>query len=153
MNPISHILVPFDFDDASRAALAYAKDLATTMKASIDLLHVVPNPYVSDPVETATRYRRVDPAFFETLLDEARERLDTVLEVDELKRYRAQQAVRLGDPRILIPEYARAEPIDLIAMATHSRSGVAHFFLGSVAERVIRTAPCPVLVVRDGARP
>jgi nucleotide-binding universal stress UspA family protein len=56
--------------------------------------------------------------------------------------------VKVGDPLRQVVAYARDEAMDLIVLGTHGRSGVAHLFLGSVAERVVRTAPCPVLTVR-----
>lgn len=151
MSPVTRILVPVDFDEASTSALAYAKTLADSLHASISLLHVVPSPYISDPAEAAIRSRGVDPSFFEALVDDARQKLDDVMAADDRQRFHVRQAVKLGDPRVIIPEYAVDEPVDLIVMATHGRGGVAHFFLGSVTERVVRTAPCPVLVVRPGA--
>lgn len=148
MSPVKRILVPIDFGGPSSEALDYAKTLAESLNASLDLLHVVPNPYVTDPVETVTAYRRVSPEFFDSLAGDAKERLDAVLSAEDRTRFKARSAVKIGDPKVEIAQYATAEPIDLIVMATHGRTGVAHLFLGSVAERVVRTAPCPVLVVR-----
>jgi nucleotide-binding universal stress UspA family protein len=148
MSPVKRILVPLDFGAPSSEALEYAKTLAASLHAALDLLHVVPNPYVTDPVETVTAYRGVNPEFFDSLAGDAKSRLEAVLSAGDRKRFEVRSAVRIGDPKVEIAEYARAASIDLIVMATHGRTGLAHLFLGSVAERVVRTAPCPVLLVR-----
>jgi nucleotide-binding universal stress UspA family protein len=81
-------------------------------------------------------------------MNDARKRLDDLLGSADRQRLRARPIVKVGDPLRRVVEYARDESIDLIVLGTHGRSGVAHLFLGSVAERVVRTAPCPVLTVR-----
>ena len=75
-------------------------------------------------------------------------RADEALPSSDRQQFNVRTIVKVGDPVFQIVEYARLESIDLIVMGTHGRSGVAHLFLGSVAERVVRTAPCPVLTVR-----
>jgi universal stress protein A len=79
----------------------------------------------------------------------ATERLETLMGQQEAKRYRPEYAVRIGAPADEIVRYADSRDIDLIVMGTHGRSGVAHMVMGSVAEKVVREAPCPVLVVRQ----
>ena len=139
------ILVPLDFSEPSMRALTYAKLLGEALGASLDLLHVVPNPYVADPSGLYT-------ALPQNLLDdferEANTRLEQTLTPKERKTFKVQSAVRTGDPQVEIVEYARLTPVDLIVMGTHGRTGVSHLFLGSVAERVVRSAPCAVLTVR-----
>jgi universal stress protein A len=83
-----------------------------------------------------------------TAKHEARQRLDAALTLTERERFKARSVVGIGDPLSEIVDYARTEHINLIVMGTHGRTGVSHLFLGSVAERVVRTAPCPVLTVR-----
>ncbi len=112
---------------------------------ALDLLHVVPNPYVSDP---SGLYTSLPQNFLDDLEQDARTRLNEVLAPDERKAFAAQSIVTVGDPLFAIVEYARTEHVDLIVMGTHGRTGLSHLFLGSVAERVVRAAPCPVLTVR-----
>jgi len=135
---LKNILVATDFGPASDAALAYGRALAKTFGAKLHLLHVADNdflqPLVNDPyVLKAATFRRIE----ERLTAEDR----TVLS--------AHPALAIADqPAVAITSYAKAETIDLIVMGTHGRTGVSHLLLGSVAERVVRTAPCPVLTVR-----
>ncbi len=124
---------------------AYAKTLAKPFAASLDLLHVVPNPYIADP---SGLYTPLPQTFLDELEQDARTRLNEVLTSDERKAFSVRSIVKVGDPLFEIVEYARLEHVDLIVMGTHGRTGISHLFLGSVAERVVRTAPCPVLTVR-----
>ena len=113
--------------------------MARTLGARLDLLHV--------PGKTGENLEMDFPVDrFETA---ARERLDTLLTPSDLDRLRPEYAVRIGTPAEEIVRYADARDIDLIVMGTHGRSGVAHLLLGSVAEQVVRAAPCPVLFVRQ----
>jgi universal stress protein A len=145
MTDPKRILVPLDFSEQSLRALAYAKTLAKPFAASLDLLHVVPNPYIADP---SGRYTPLPQNFLDELEQDARTRLNEVLTPDERKAFSVRSIVKVGDPLFEIVEYARLEHVDLIVMGTHGRTGISHLFLGSVAERVVRTAPCPVLTVR-----
>jgi nucleotide-binding universal stress UspA family protein len=139
------ILVPLDFSEPSIRALVYAKMLGQALTASFDLLHVVPNPYTADP---AGLYTPLPQNFLDDFEREARTRLEEALTPEERKAFKTRYIVNVGDPLFEIVEYARLTPVDLIVMGTHGRTGMSHLFLGSVAERVVRTAPCPVLTVR-----
>ena len=145
MTTPKRILVPLDFSEQSARALAYAKMLAEACGASLDLLHVVPNPYVSD---ASGLYTSLPQAFLDDFEREARTRLEETLTAVEQGTFTVQYAVQTGDPLVEIVEYARHAPVDLIVMGTHGRTGVSHLLLGSVAERVVRTASCPVVTVR-----
>jgi nucleotide-binding universal stress UspA family protein len=138
MIALKHVLVAVDFGDASEAALTYGRNFARTFGARLHIMHVLENtflrPMANDPhvVETAATRQLVD-----RLTDEDRHAL------------RAVPVIRKSDaPAEEIVRYARDEHIDLIIMGTHGRKAVAHLLMGSVAERVVRTAPCPVLTVR-----
>jgi nucleotide-binding universal stress UspA family protein len=138
MIAIKNVLVAVDFGDASEAALTYARNFARTFGARLHVLHVLENtflrPMANDPhvVETAAARQVHD-----RLTDEDRTGL------------RAVAAVRKSDaPAEEIVRYARDESIDLVVLGTHGRQGVAHLLVGSVAEKVVRAAPCPVLIVR-----
>lgn len=135
----ARILVPTDFSSPSDAALAYARGLAGTFDASLHLLHVVESTFlravVGDPHDQETAALR---QLQERLTDEDR------------RRSRALPVVERSDePADEIVSYARSRDVDLIVMGTHGRAGVAHLMMGSVAEKVVRSAPCPVLTVRE----
>jgi universal stress protein A len=139
------LLVPLDFSEQSMRALAYARMLGEACGASLDLLHVVPNPYVADP---GGLYTPLPQTFLEDFEREARTRLEKALTPEERKTFRVRNTLKTGDPLFEIVEYARLAPVDLIVMGTCGRTGISHLLLGSVAERVVRTASCPVLTVR-----
>lgn len=142
MIDLKQVLVAVDFDEMSSVALNYARSLARTFGARLHVLHVMENPFMrpmaNDPhaIEAGITRRLLD-----TLTDEDR----TVLH--------AVPVLRTSDsPAEEIVKYAQAEQIDLIVLGTHGRPGVAHFLMGSVAEKVVRTAPCPVLTLRHPER-
>jgi nucleotide-binding universal stress UspA family protein len=152
MDPtISRILVPVDFSAHSKSALQYAAALASRLEASLHLLHVV-----EDPVATgAWGSESVLPDLTELrkeLVVDAERRLLAYRGEAERAQVPVVTSVRIGLTSYTIVEYARTLNVDLIVMGTHGRTGVAHLFMGSVAERVVRHAPCPVLTVREGAR-
>jgi len=93
------------------------------------------------------------PGVHEEMERQARERLDQVLTADEKTRFKAETALRMGSAFVEVVRYAREQGIDLIVMGTHGRGAIAHMLLGSVAERVVRKAPCPVLTVRHKSHP
>jgi nucleotide-binding universal stress UspA family protein len=135
---VNNILVPTDFSATSEAALRYATQMALTVGARLYLMHV--------PGKTGEHFEANFPiGRFETA---ARERLASFLTQQELERLRPEYALRVGTPAEEIVRYADACDVDLIIMGTHGRSGLAHMLMGSVAEQVARTAPCPVLLFR-----
>ena len=147
MSRIKNILVPVDFSKASKLALRYACELADTFDATLHILHAAENPY------GAGGYMEVyvpPPDFFEQIEQEARKQLESLLTREEQARYGAVLVYRTGVPATEILDYVRAERnIDLIVMATHGRSGVARLMMGSVADKIVRGAPCPVLTLRQ----
>jgi universal stress protein A len=140
---VKSILVPTDFGEPSDAALHYATDMALTYGARLYLVHVPSK--TGENLETNFPVGQFEAA--------TRERLSTLLSQEEIARLRPEYALRIGTPPEEIVRYADARDIDLIIMGTHGRSGVAHLLLGSVAEQVARTAPCPVLLVRQRKAP
>jgi nucleotide-binding universal stress UspA family protein len=145
----TRILVPTDFGPASDAALACAKELALRFDAAVHLLHVVDDPLAAG-VWTPEVYVGASAETREKLMDDAALRLKDSFTDDERKRFSTAAEVRVGAPSETIVEFALEKGIDLIVMGTHGRRGFAHMFVGSVAERLVRTAPCPVLTVRAG---
>jgi nucleotide-binding universal stress UspA family protein len=142
MIALKKILVPHDFSDTSEAAVRYALALAQNFNAKVHLLHV------SDKArfEMATEF----PLGLDgTLEDAVRERLLKILTLHEHIAFKPILEFRAGAPAAEITRYATEAGVDLIVMGTHGRGFVAHAVLGSVAEKVVRTAPCPVLTVRN----
>jgi nucleotide-binding universal stress UspA family protein len=147
MREVRKILVPTDFSEPSAKALAYGKELARLFKSSLHLLHVLEGPFVdSFPV---AGYVASLPEFSGALEKRTKRELLELLTDVERQELRAAFATRTGQPAAEIGRYAEEEAVDLIVMGTHGRGMMAHLLLGSVAERVVRTAPCPVLTVRE----
>jgi universal stress protein A len=142
---IKTILVPTDFSECSDQALAYGRAMAATFGASLHLLHVVQDPYTQPWAAEAF------PAPLGDMLaqwqEQARVRLQGL--VAEAERAGVMVAVQVGSPFQEIVSYAEAQHIDLIVIGTHGRGPIGHMLLGSVAEKVVRRAPCPVLTVRQ----
>jgi universal stress protein A len=147
MSTVTNILVPLDFSDASHAALQYACRLADGLHASLHLLHVV------EPAAVASGYMEVyvpSPELLERFEEEGHRLLHDALTAEERAKYRAVLAQRTGQPAAEILDYLAGHGrIDLIVMATHGRGGVARLLMGSVADRVVRSARCPVLTLRN----
>jgi universal stress protein A len=146
----TRILVPIDFSPASDAALDYARMLSATFGSALQLLHVIDDPtgaseFVPDGFAVPTEELRTG------LAEHARKRLGTLMSVVDRSRLHAHAETLFGTPAQTIVDYATATSTDLIVMGTHGRTGLAHLLMGSVAEQVVRTAPCPVLTVRQVA--
>jgi universal stress protein A len=145
---IRHILAPTDFSDSSKKAISDALELAQTFGAKLSLLHIVELPPY--PIEGF-----VPPTMGADLLGDlerqATAKLAQVLPEAQGATIEVTRAVTTGSPPRKIVETAEAADVDLIVMATHGRTGLSHLLIGSVAERVVRTAPCPVLTIRPAA--
>jgi nucleotide-binding universal stress UspA family protein len=147
MKPIVSILVPTDFSSTSDAAFDYARMLAERFGASLHLLHVVEDPLVNEAMVAEAYISEIPDTRF-AMLEDARARLAHRLTEHDRVVLRATSQTVLGHGATTIVEHARARHASLIVMGTHGRTGLAHILIGSVAERVVRTAPCPVLTVR-----
>jgi len=144
---IKKILCPTDFSENSEYALKYALALATLTQADLQLFHVV-EP-ITYPQSTE---------FFEPVLDEVElmMKMETAFQQqleDQVTTLKAQYPkikgkLVTGNTFLEIIQAARDDDVDMIVMGTHGRTGLAHVLIGSVAERVVREAPCPVLTVK-----
>ena len=135
------ILVPVDFSETSESAVRQAVDLARTFGSGLTLLHVGDKA----AADVATEF----PLGLEASLHDAeRECLLKILAPSEQTQLHPVFVTVSGSPAHEIVRCATERGVDLIVMGTHGRGGVSHLLLGSVAEKVIRSAPCPVLVVR-----
>lgn len=143
--PFRNILCPIDFDDSSIEALDTAAQLGRQNDGTVFVLHVVPSilPPAGMPIYVDL-YQGQEEFARRKLEETARKRL-AGLKYDLL--------IEMADPGIAILKIAKRVHADVIVMATHGRRGFSRFFLGSVAEYVLREAPCPVLAVRHVAAP
>lgn len=143
MIALKKILVPTDFSECSDVAVKYARAFAEAFGASLHLLHVIQDPYTQPWAAEAF------PAPLGEMLaqwqQQATARLTSVL--DEKERGTGVAATVVGSPFHEIVRYAAEQDIDLIVIGTHGRGALGHMLLGSVAEKVVRKAPCPVLTV------
>jgi universal stress protein A len=152
MLTIQRILAPIDFSECSRAALEVAAGLAQRFDAELVVLHVWEAPVYSgvaglpdltvqlcdEPPSTRAEFER----------SRAGRELDRMLAAVDRTRVNALKRVDVGDACEAIVRAAESGGHDLIVMGTHARSGLSHLVMGSVAEQVLRRAPCPVLIVR-----
>jgi nucleotide-binding universal stress UspA family protein len=142
MIKLERILVPTDFSDCANRAVAYASELAKRFGAELHLLHVVQPPVAA--------YAYAAPLPEDVLHPEvpAEKELEA-LEVPNVGQIsRIERSIRTGTPFVDIVRYAKENDVDLIVIGTHGRTGLTHMLLGSVAEKVVRKASCPVLTVR-----
>jgi len=144
MTVFKRLLVPVDFGEPSRDALAVAGELASSLGAAIEVVHVVDLPgghalasegYVPVPEEYRREVRQTVSSRLQEWLSTAPPGVSVAEQILE------------GKPAIEITRYARDHRIDMIVMGTHARSGMAHLVVGSVAEHVVRLASCPVLTL------
>jgi universal stress protein A len=141
---VQHVLVPMDFSSTADRALDYALALAQQLQARLTLLHV----FDLTPVAMGEMTPGVAATYLDTLETEAQKLLQASLDRVQHAGLQGDSLLVQGTPTQTIVDTAGAQAVDLIIMGTHGRTGLAHVFLGSVAEHVIRQAPCPVLVIR-----
>jgi|HubBroStandDraft_1064217.scaffolds.fasta_scaffold00582_22 universal stress protein A len=139
--PFKKILAPVDFDPSSLKALELAAKIVKDNDGTVSILHIVP---VEMDVTGMPQY--VDLIKRQENLD--REKL-TAIAKQSLAEVKWEILDQMGDPADVIVEVAAKLPADLIVMVTHGRRGLARLVEGSIAEKVLRSAPCPVLAVRQ----
>ena len=138
------ILVPTDFSETAEHALDFAVKLAAQFDARIHLLDVITLPSIATMEVGLT----LAQPMIEAMLAGAQKALSEAALARQGKAMFAPVRYEIGDARTVIVDVAQTIGADMIVMGTHGRRGVSRFLLGSVAEAVVRTAPCPVLVVR-----
>lgn len=142
---IKKILVPIDFSDCSKKALQYALPLAEQYDAEVTLLFVTPSPSYA-----GGEYGVIDATGLDAeLAANATQRLEEFAAREVQARVPVKTMAGTGSPTAEIIDAAAKLPADIIVISTHGYSGLKHVLLGSVAEHVVRHAPCPVLVVRE----
>jgi nucleotide-binding universal stress UspA family protein len=144
---LHNIVVATDFSDESETALIYGRELARTFGATLHLVHVAGQ--ISAAVYGAEGYIVCVPELQQDVEDAARKQLNELLIDNDRNPAPARPVLITSNaPAAAIVEYAAQNQIDLIISGTHGRGGVTHLLMGSVAERLVRTAPCPVLTAR-----
>jgi nucleotide-binding universal stress UspA family protein len=138
MPTIQRILIPTDLDDSTHQTLSHGRKAAERSPTELHLLHVISPPHLPQALGE-------DP---ESRLRAARHRLELLAQPLEIAGLRVVFEVRSGRPAREIISYALEKDVDQISIVTHGRTGLARAVLGSVAEQVVRQAPCPVLVFR-----
>lgn len=144
---LAQILAPTDFSEHSNQALRHAAEMAVQFGAKLTLLHVV-----SDEALKAISKAHIPPhpvdQVYEDLGQEVREQYCKHVPPEVRKALKVEVLVLPGVPFLEIIRAARVKGVDLVVMATHGRTGLSHALVGSVTEKVIRKAPCPVLSIR-----
>ena len=142
---VQHMLVPLDFSSYADQALEYAIALAQQLQARLTLLHVLHlTPREMGKVTAAPSLK----AYLQGVETDAQHQMQAARERVHQAGLPCDSVVVQGVPYQTIVELAGNRAVDLIVMGTHGRTGLLHVLLGSVAERVVRLAPCPVLVTR-----
>lgn len=145
MITIERILFPTDFSECAKHALKYALSFATERKAKLYILHVIPK--LNIPIGTGGMTYPVSKIYDEMEKD-AEKKIHRLVPKRFLEQIKIENIILRGTPYLEIIKTAKKYDIDLIAIATHGRTGIAHAMLGSTAEKVVRKAPCPVLCVK-----
>lgn len=141
---VRRILVPVDFSEHSQRALAHAKEIAGLFGARLDVLHVIEEVALPD----AYGYQLI-PIALGQVQARSREVLERLLQQAPGPEVPASIEVRPGYPALTIADYAAETGADLIVLSSHGRTGLRRLLIGSVAEQVLRLAPCPVFVVKS----
>jgi universal stress protein A len=141
------ILCPVDFSETSALALRYAVAFARQGNAALTLLHVVSPPLAALPGEPGIL--ELPQVNINEIAAVCQERLEGMVGEMDATALDVETKVISGVPFLEIVRYARDHDFDIIIMGSHGRSGLGHLLIGSVAERVVRKAPCPVLTVKD----
>jgi nucleotide-binding universal stress UspA family protein len=142
-----HFLVPLDFSDYSTQAMDYAMALAHKLQARLTLLHVIQSLSMGGGDMGVT----LPYSYMQELEAELNRRLESYLERVTAAGLNGDVVLVHGSPYQEIVETAKTRQVDLIIMGTHGRTGLRHVLLGSVAEKVVQLASCPVLVTRQPA--
>lgn len=144
----THVLYPTDLSEASLSAFRYAVALARWYGAALTVLHVVPR---LDPVTPSDWIGDAQPMFGMPTLENVQAEMARLMPVDQGDGVTLEHVTRVGSSVAAIVDQALSSSADLIVMGTHGRGGFSRFFMGSVAERVVQRAPCPVLTIPPAA--
>jgi len=142
---IKKILCPVDFSESSAYALRYALAFAVAYDADLELLHVMEMPFLPPYSTTAAPDLSMT---IERIMQESQQALDELVERNKALHPRVTGRMVVGTPFIEIINAAKEGGVDLVVVGTHGRTGLKQILIGSVAEKVVRKSPCPVLAVK-----
>ena len=143
MIQIKRVLCPTDFSECAEHALKYAIELARRFESKLYLLHVLDTRVYGHLEPFASTVWSIYDA-----KEQAAKGIAEIIPEQERKALHSESQIREGTPFVEIIKFAREAEIDLIVLGTHGRTGLSHMLMGSVAEKVVRKAPCPVLTIR-----
>jgi universal stress protein A len=151
---LRRVLAPTDFSRFSGFALEWAANLAEALRSELILLHVIPEEegQIMEEVIGEDAAVRIPKGIRQNVVEERRkkfqEQFDIVLPRHMKKSIQVEEILRIGVPFLEIIKIAKEKDVDLIVMGTHGRTGLAHVLIGSVAEKVVHHAHCPVLTIK-----
>jgi len=140
---IERILFPTDFSECAEHAQQYATELAKRFETKLYLMHVLDTRIYGHLEPFANTVWSIYDA-----KEQAAKSITEIVPEKERKALQVESLVREGTPFVEIIKFAKEAEIDLIVLGTHGRTGLTHMLIGSVAEKVVRKAPCPVLTIR-----
>ena len=146
MTEFGKILFPTDFSESAENASRYALSLAKKYGSKVYVIHVI------EPFTYTTEFGLDFSAQLKEMEASARRLLDDIVASIKKTNLDVESVLITGEPFVEIIKYARKEQVDLIVMATHGRSGIEHMLMGSVAEKVVRKSPCPVLTIKKSGQ-
>jgi len=138
------ILYPIDFSEYTEEITSYAVSIAKKYDSELHLLHVIPNLNYFTPYESFLTPENL-VAIEKNVEKEIEKDFDKVAKKIDIP---VRKSIKSGVTFVEIIDYIKEESIDLVVMGTHGRSGIEHILIGSVAEKVVRKSPCPVLTIR-----
>jgi universal stress protein A len=145
---IARILVPIDYSDNSRTALAYAAELAKSFGASLDLVHVWDRPTYATDAVMVQRPGEAHKPISELIRENAeKDMADLLAGLSLPSELKVESRLLAGDPASTLLTELKKGAHDLVVISTHGRTGLAHLLLGSIAEKLVRLSPVPVLTV------
>ncbi len=143
------ILVPLDFSDYTEEIMNVATRVAQKFSSTIHLLHVIPNMDYFTPYESFLSAENLISVQRDIEREVERDMAEVAKNITNIP---ITKAIHTGVAFLEIIDYVRAEKIDLVVMGTHGRGGLEHILIGSVAEKVVRKSPCPVLTIRPAGK-
>ena len=141
------ILVPCDFSKPAVNAFRFAMDIALKSKAMVQLINVIELPVVHDTIVTPVM--TFEKGFMSDLTQKTKKEFDKLITKYKSESVTVKSDVEFGSPARMITDFAKKKSIDLIIMGTHGTSGIREYFVGSNAEKVVRHAPVPVMVMKN----